>query len=231
MLSSKLSLPSLVGFGLLGLGLLACDEETSTRATPSGRSNGVLATPGATPVNSSPTGSPPTPSADAAKKAPRKGPLCGATNVRPLPTERISGLGTRSLPFAGGALPLGSLTWVNLWAAWCEPCKKELPLLQTWKKELAKKGITLELVFVSIDDDKRQLAQFLEKNGSGLGATYWLEEGNMRDVWLKKAELPQDPRLPVHLVVSPTGDVFCQIDGAIEESDLPEVEKMLTAAR
>ena len=220
---------SLLGTSLLlSLALLGCEEKPESPSTTTGRSNGVIATNGAgaaASANSAPS------APKAAKSEPRKGALCGPTKLRSLPSDRISGQGTSSLPFAGGAVPSGALTWVNLWAAWCEPCKKELPLLQKWKRDLAKKGVSLELVFVSIDDDQRQLAQFLEKHPASLSSTYWLEEGAMRDAWLRKAEIPADPRLPVHLLVNPSGDVFCQIDGAIEESDFPEVEKLLTAAR
>lgn len=218
----------------LTLALVGCDSKPEATKATTGRSNGVLAPSGveaAPPTsNGSPSSSGPTVAKDASRHS-RKGDLCAPTKVRGLPTDRISGQGTSSLPFAGGAIPSGSLTWVNLWAAWCEPCKKELPLLQKWKRDLAKKGVSLELVFVSIDDDQRQLTQFLERNPASLSSTYWLEEGPMRDAWLKKAEISADPRLPVHLLVNHGGDVFCQIDGAIEENDFAEVEKMLSAAR
>jgi thiol-disulfide isomerase/thioredoxin len=108
---------------------------------------------------------------------------------------------------------------VNIWAAWCEPCKKELPLLRRFATRLAEEGTRVELAFVSLDDDERQLQRFLDQPGSGIEQTYWLREGKERTEWLAEAELAEDPRLPVHLLVGPSGRVLCRIDGSIEESD------------
>lgn len=43
-----------------------------------------------------------------------------------------------------------SVTLVNFWASWCEPCKEEFPSLLELKKELEPRG--LGVVFVSVDD-------------------------------------------------------------------------------
>jgi len=44
----------------------------------------------------------------------------------------------------------GQVLVLNVWATWCEPCKKEMPSLQQLYQEFGPKG--LKLVAVSIDD-------------------------------------------------------------------------------
>ncbi len=43
----------------------------------------------------------------------------------------------------------GKVTLVNIWATWCEPCKKEIPALDSLYRALAPEG--LHIVAVSID--------------------------------------------------------------------------------
>ena len=61
---------------------------------------------------------------------------------------------------SGSSLKLSSLrgkvVLVDFWASWCEPCKKELPLLDKLAPKLRAKGI--EIVAVNIDDDKNKAA-------------------------------------------------------------------------
>ena len=69
----------------------------------------------------------------------------------------------------------GRWTWINVWAAWCEPCKKEMPMLLEWQKKLSEKGVSIDLVFVSIDDDQRELDRFLAgQPKDGVRASYWV---------------------------------------------------------
>lgn len=209
-----------------------CEEPTDAVPPPvtGERSQAVLAAPGAR----APVSTADSPTAVAGKAAepagPRKGPLCSSKPGGKLPTSSVGGLGARSQPYAGGKPAAGRLTWVNLWAAWCEPCKKELPLLVDFQTKLKARGVSVELAFFSIDDDQRQLSQFLDAQPpSGLRRTLWLREGKERDDWLAEARLPADPRLPVHLLVAPDGEIFCRIDGSIEASDFEEAAKLLSA--
>ncbi len=45
----------------------------------------------------------------------------------------------------------GAVTLVNIWATWCEPCKKEIPALDSLYRALAPEGF--RLVAVSVDTD------------------------------------------------------------------------------
>jgi len=127
-------------------------------------------------------------------------------------------------------LPGGKWLWINLWAAWCAPCKEEMPRLAGFGSRLAQNGQDVTLAFVSLDDDERQLEQFLAAEGDGHPrATYWLRDGRERDDWLAAMGLPKAPDLPVQVLVDPRGKVRCTMHGAVEDRDFSEIAGMLAA--
>jgi thiol-disulfide isomerase/thioredoxin len=157
----------------------------------------------------------------------RKDPLCqGQLSGKgtPLPTAEISG--------AGEPLPPermetgGGWTWVNFWAAWCVPCREEIPRLLSWQSKLGPGK--LRVAFVSLDDDARQLQDFLKAQPkAGLRATHWLHDGKEREEWLAEAGMDVDPELPAHLLVDPAGHVRCRVSGAIEDADFARVREIV----
>jgi thiol-disulfide isomerase/thioredoxin len=123
----------------------------------------------------------------------------------------------------------GKWTWVNFWAAWCAPCKEEIPRLLGFEQKLTASGAPYRLAFVSLDDDERQLDDFLETQpATGLHASYWLKEGNEREDWLHAAGQTPDAPLPFHLLVDPKGKIRCSIQGAIEEGDYAEISAIVS---
>ena len=122
----------------------------------------------------------------------------------------------------------GGYTWVNFWAAWCAPCKEEIPRLLRFQQELVKSSPNFKLNFVSLDDDERQLSGFLSgQPPSGLRRTYWLKEGKEREEWLKAASLENAPDLPFHLLFDPKGKLRCVVKGALEDSDLSTLKALV----
>lgn len=122
----------------------------------------------------------------------------------------------------------GEWTWINLWAAWCVPCKQEIPMLREWEQKLSKGPKPLRVIFVSLDDDERQLSQFLTTQpSSGVKASYWLREGKERVEWLKELRVDPDTQLPGHFLVDPKGVVRCFISGAVEPADFPRLQQIL----
>jgi hypothetical protein len=105
-----------------------------------------------------------------------------------------------------------------------------MPRLASFTSRLAQAGQEATLVFVSLDDDERQLEQFLARGGDGLTrATYWLRDGRERDDWLTAMGLPKAPDLPVQVLVDPRGKVRCTVHGAIEDADYAEIASALAA--
>jgi thiol-disulfide isomerase/thioredoxin len=148
---------------------------------------------------------------------------------RAMPTKKA--IGRRAAPGAS-ELPAepsyGGFTWVNFWAAWCVPCKEEIPRLFSWQERLRAKKKGFRVMFVSLDDDERQLTSFLASQPeSGLRSTYWLHEGREREDWLLAAGVDPDPDLPQHLLVDSKGKVRCRVRGAIEDSDYDTLVNLL----
>lgn len=213
-----------------GLALLDCqgDGDKKPVSAPLERSQVVAAKPG----DASPA---PTPvitkvASSSAPKAPRAlcaGQMSSAGRAAPKkPISRSVASGEAALP---ESLPIGGgFTWVNFWAAWCAPCKEEIPRLLQFQRELVKTSPGFQLSFVSLDDDERQLNAFLgSQSPSGLRRTYWLKEGKEREEWLKAVGLESDPELPFHLLFDAKGKLRCLVKGALEDADLPALRALV----
>lgn len=162
------------------------------------------------------------PAASSTPRAPRV--LCAGQMSGPgrtAPKKPVSQLVAPSEAALPEGLPIGGgYTWVNFWAAWCKPCKEEIPRLLKFQQELAKLSPGFQLSFVSLDDDERQLSGFLaEQPTAGVRRTYWLKEGKEREEWLKAAGLEADPDLPFHLLFDAKGKLRCVVKGALEDAD------------
>jgi thiol-disulfide isomerase/thioredoxin len=218
----------LLAAGVAGAG---CDQDKAALPPPptpeQGRSNAVAAPArdGAKAATSV--------SAHAAPAAPRQ--LCVGQAPRPAPSS--GGLATVSA--AGSAPPpasigfgVGKWVWMNFWAAWCKPCQEEMPRLLGWQQKLRAAGVLIDLAFVSLDDDQRQLQRFLEAQaGTGVRASYWLPDEGPRAAWLKALGVKETPELPVHAIAAPSGQVTCVIQGAVEDVDYPAIAAFMGAKR
>lgn len=226
-----LRLLALVG---VAVGVVAgCDANKGDLPPPpptTGRSNAVAA-------KSADTTSAPAVSAHAVAPAasgpPRQ--LCTGQSPRPAPRgapRTVAAAGESALP-AAVPFGVGKWTWVNLWAAWCAPCKEEMPRLREFQSKLSAAGVLLDLVFVSLDDDERQLQRFLEAQpkSTGVRASYWLPDGEPRGGWLAAFGVKPPADLPVQALVAPSGQLSCVIQGAIEDRDYPAVAALLGARR
>ena len=58
----------------------------------------------------------------------------------------------------------GKLLVVNFWATWCEPCRREMPLLSSLKREHAKDGV--EIVGIAIDQ-RPDVAKYASEHAIG----------------------------------------------------------------
>ncbi len=72
-----------------------------------------------------------------------------------------------TLPLRGGSTPLGleklrgQVVMVNFWASWCEPCRKEFPLLDQIYKKYKPVGFTL--VGVNVEPEAKDAESFIAK--------------------------------------------------------------------
>jgi len=107
-----------------------------------------------------------------------------------------------------------------------------MPMLLAWQDKLRQSGAAIDLVFVSIDDDDRQLRHFLEQQpASGVRATYFLADESPRKDFLTAIGAKESPELPIHAIFAPSGQLGCFIQGAVEESDYPAIAALVGTKR
>lgn len=219
---------------MLALSMALSSCEKSHQENPEGmraRSQAVQA-PASQALASPPRTASSTPPPPAVSVTARRPKLCEGQMDRAPRAFEVQGVSVTQAP---GETPLsekmplrkGKWTWVNFWAAWCVPCIEEIPMLLDWEKRLGVSG-HFQVIFVSLDDDERQLSKFLsDQPKAGIRRTYWLKEGEQRKQWLEKASLPADPQLPMHLLLDPKGNARCVVQGAVEPVDLTTLTSIL----
>jgi thiol-disulfide isomerase/thioredoxin len=123
---------------------------------------------------------------------------------------------------AGAPLKLSSLrgkvVLVDFWASWCEPCKRELPLLDKLAPKLRAHGI--EIVAVNIDDDSKNASDFVSSHGLHLTV--------VPDSGKKIVGAYEPPKMPSSFVVD-KGGVVRAVHGGFEPGDEAKLESELNA--
>jgi thiol-disulfide isomerase/thioredoxin len=219
--------------GLAALLALALGCDSSADAPAKSRVQAVLAEAAGAPGTAPAAPSQVTPTREPAPAPPRP-PLCEG-QLANKPRSFKPALPPRQLARAGekGELPddplkaaRGHWLWLNFWAAWCVPCREELPLLFEWQQKL---GERMSFAFFSMDDDERQLSAFLDKQpATGLTRTQWLPDGAVRKAWLEALGLETEPELPFQALIDPEGQLRCTVGGAVEAKDLPVLEQIVS---
>jgi thiol-disulfide isomerase/thioredoxin len=113
----------------------------------------------------------------------------------------------------------GKVVLVDFWATWCEPCKKELPLLGQLAARLKTKGV--EVVTVNIDDQKENAERFVRSHG--LDQLTVVHDADKSIVGRY-----EPPKMPSSFVVDKAG-IVRQINAGFDDGDLSRIEKQLVA--
>jgi thiol-disulfide isomerase/thioredoxin len=182
------------------------EQVTSSASAPSAASSGVASAHSAPP--------------------PPRGALCDrSVEGRTLPksaTAFVDGTGAvsdRPPPWDGKRA-----RWVSFFASWCGPCKEEFPRIERFAKRLEDDGVPVQVEYVSIDDDLRQLTAFLAQQPAGaFKSAFWLKDGPIRNTWLASLKMGSEPPLPEHGIFDGKGKLRCWVSGAIDESDYAQL--------
>jgi thiol-disulfide isomerase/thioredoxin len=223
-------LPALTVVFVLATAMAGCERSTTPAASdpPPNRSEAIAVASSMPIAKESPSAAPSAPAAHGEAKPRRK--LCEQELGQP--GKKYPKASFRPVAAAGAKAPAddiavgtGKWTWINFFAAWCGPCKEEIPRLLGFQQKLASR---LEVSFVSLDDDERQLRQFLAgQPESGIRSALWIEPGKARTTWLSALNMKDSPDLPAHVLVDGTGKVRCVVGGAIDDADFPTIAAMV----
>jgi thiol-disulfide isomerase/thioredoxin len=111
----------------------------------------------------------------------------------------------------------GKIAIVDFWATWCAPCKTSFPKLE----ELAKKhGSRLEIVGVSVDDEKNGVADWAKENGATF-AIGWDEGHSIAERWKVKS-------MPTTIILDASGNVR-HVHAGFHDDEPELISKELTA--
>ncbi|RZI43802.1 TlpA family protein disulfide reductase [Herbaspirillum sp. HC18] len=80
---------------------------------------------------------------------------CAAGDSAPLLSTALQGLDGRAHRIDEWN---GKIRLINFWATWCAPCRQEMPLLDSVRKEWRSKGVEVIGVAVDAGDDVRAFA-------------------------------------------------------------------------
>lgn len=109
----------------------------------------------------------------------------------------------------------GKLIVVDFWATWCDPCKASFPKLEELSKKM---GDKVEVVGISVDDEKTGVAEFAKENGATF-AIGWDEGHSLAARW-------KVDKMPTTFIVDGSGKVR-YIHAGYHDGETKEMEKEL----
>jgi len=111
----------------------------------------------------------------------------------------------------------GKVTIVDFWATWCEPCKKSFPKLQELYVKYKASG--LEIVAISVDDEKNGIVDFAKTHGGAKFPVGWDDGKKIADKW-------KPENMPSSYIVGKDG-VVKHVHRGYHDGEELEVEKEL----
>ena len=125
-----------------------------------------------------------------------------------------------SLTTAGKVtIPAGKVVIVDFWATWCGPCKKSFPKLQELYVKYKASG--LEILAISVDDDKKGVVGFAKANGDAKFPIGW-----DKDKAVANAYKPEN--MPTTYIIDKSGNIAHTHKG-YHDGEIEEIEREIKA--
>ena len=155
----------------------------------------------------------------------------GACEGKPAPAEASAAAPHPRAPaFAGRTLDgepfdliglRGQVILLNVWATWCEPCRKEMPELQALHAQHRDQGFTV----IGVSVDAARLADEVRRMVLRFGLSY----PNVHDPQNSISRAFKVNGYPTSILIDRAGGMVWRRDGLIEPGD-PELAQQLAAA-
>ncbi|MGA9174537.1 MAG: thiol-disulfide oxidoreductase ResA [Thermoactinomyces sp.] len=104
----------------------------------------------------------------------------------------------------------GKAVLLNFWGSWCDPCRKEMPVLEQAYKEYKNKGFTI--VAVNIAETNVAASAFARQ----YGLTFPILMDRDRDV----VDLYKVGPIPTSLLIDPKGKITKRVEGPLIQGQL-----------
>lgn len=118
----------------------------------------------------------------------------------------------------------GRVVFLDLFAAWCAPCKKAFPVLKEMHEKLSPRGLLI--VGVSVDEEKSAMDGFLKENPVPFRTVH--------DPEAKIAEALEVEKMPTSFLIGTDGKILAVFEGFSGEEKrklyFEKVEEALKAA-
>ena len=111
----------------------------------------------------------------------------------------------------------GKVVLLDIWASWCVPCKDEMPTLDEMARRFQGKGV--EIIAVSIDEDRAAAEQFLKKRKRWSLTLAHDPTGAVPDRL-------QPPKMPTSYVIDRAG-ILRHVNAGFEPADAARIEAQL----
>jgi len=131
----------------------------------------------------------------------------------PVPAITLTDLSGNTLSPSGYK---GQVVLINFWAAWCTPCRAEIPQFMTLQDQYRSRGF--QAVGVSLDDPEGVLRDFCRESR----VNYPIVMGNQRIAEAFGGVLG----LPTTFLIGRDGLIHAKYEGA---TDFPKLEQEITA--
>ncbi len=99
----------------------------------------------------------------------------------------------------------GKVVFLNMWATWCGPCRKEMPDIQKLYDKTRSEDVAFVMLSIDREGDKRNVLSYIKKNNFSFPVV--MPSGNMT------TQL-NVPSIPTTFIINKEGKIVNQIVGS-----------------